>query len=96
MSPRQTTHDFLTGNAKYMKWQHTWWNGAYSIILTKACMMNKDYLYIYDRDVPNSFIKYIDTHRNCEDIAMAYVVANSVRIILLEFRCLMTFSLFYF
>ena len=28
--------------------------------------------------IPNSYQKYVDQHRNCEDLAMAYVVAVKV------------------
>jgi hypothetical protein len=38
-----------TGDAIYFKWQHTWWNGEYSIVLTKAAFMHKKYLELYEK-----------------------------------------------
>lgn len=46
-SPRLHAHDPDSGAEKYLKWQHTWWNGEYSIILTKACFLHKKYLTAY-------------------------------------------------
>lgn len=78
ISPRLNTHHPITGESRYLNWQYTWWNGQYTIVLTKASMMHKDYLYLYDKLVPPFFLKFIDENRNCEDIAMAYVVARVV------------------
>ncbi len=66
-----------TASPQYLRWQHTWWNGRYSIILTKIAFMHKKYLSRYHEMVPKSLLDYIDDHRNCEDIAMAYVIATS-------------------
>jgi Glycosyl transferase family 64 domain len=33
---------------------------------------------MYTDKVPKEFLSYIDEKRNCEDIAMAYVVAKEV------------------
>ena len=41
-------------------------------------MLHRDYLPLYDQLVPPFFLKFIDENRNCEDIAMAYVVARVV------------------
>lgn len=32
------------GQRNYLRWQHTWWSGTYSIILTKASLLHRDYL----------------------------------------------------
>ena len=72
-------YDIISGAIRYYKWQHTWWSGMYTIILTKAAIMNTQYLYEYDKLLPEMMIKHIDKKRNCEDIAMAYVVALKVR-----------------
>jgi hypothetical protein len=72
------THHPITGESRYLNWQYTWWNGQYTVILTKACMLHRDYLPLYDQLVPPFFLKFIDENRNCEDIAMAYVVARVV------------------
>ena len=78
-SPRMHGYDIISGAIKYNRWQHTWWSGMYTIILTKAAIMNRQYLYEYDKLLPEMMIKHIDKQRNCEDIAMAYVVALKVR-----------------
>lgn len=74
-SPRMITNDPITGKTKYLRWQHTWWNGIYTIVLTKASILHKRYLYEYNKVMPTSMLSYIDNARNCEDIAMAHIVA---------------------
>lgn len=71
-------YDSVYGFTKYLKWQHTWWNGFYSIMLTKASIIHKKYLLDYHRLLPNDILNFIDEHRNCEDIAMAFLVAEMV------------------
>lgn len=73
-SPRMTGFDPTTGVERYFRWQHTWWNGVYTIMLTKVSLMSTSYLQAFKTMVPSSVLEYIDKHRNCEDIAMAYVV----------------------
>lgn len=75
-SPRMHVNDIYTGKLRYLNWQFTWWNGMYTIMLTKAAIMHKDYLPEYDKVVPAEMLTHIDTHRNCEDLAMAHVVAK--------------------
>jgi hypothetical protein len=75
-SPRIAQVDHATGNTQYMRWQHTWWNGLYSIVLTKVCFMHKDFLFKYAATVPQAVLTYVDVHRNCEDLAMAFLVAQ--------------------
>jgi hypothetical protein len=72
--------DILRGNLRYLNWQFTWWGGMYTIMLTKAAIMHRDYLAEYDKYVPQEMLAHIDTMRNCEDIAMAQVVAKKVRV----------------
>lgn len=36
-----------TGDSRYLHWQHTWWSGKYSIMLTKVCFMHRKYLEAY-------------------------------------------------
>jgi hypothetical protein len=43
-SPRMHAFDTSTGAMQYLKWQHTWWSGTYSIMLTKASIFHKKYL----------------------------------------------------
>ncbi len=77
-SPRMHASDVDTGALRYLNWQFTWWSGVYSIMLTKASLLHRDYLYAYDKVVPGAMLQHIDSVRNCEDIAMAYVVALQV------------------
>lgn len=79
-SPRMNAFDTTTGHARYLRWQHTWWSGLYSIILTKVSFLHRDYLAEYFRIIPPHFLQYIDEHRNCEDLAMAYVVASASKL----------------
>lgn len=70
--------DIYTGTERYLNWQYTWWSGVYTIMLTKAAIMHRDYLSDYEKLVPQEMLDHITTHRNCEDIAMAQVVARQV------------------
>jgi len=74
-------YDIVSGNWRYLKWQHTWWSGVYSIMLTKASILHRDYLTSFSSGslLPTEFLEHIDKTRNCEDIAMAYVVAAKSR-----------------
>lgn len=38
--------------------------------------MHRDYLEMYTTTVPQAVIQHIDKSRNCEDIAMQFVVSN--------------------
>ena len=75
-SPRIATIDHETGITEYKRWQHTWWNGFYSIVLTKISFLHKAYLKRYTAIVPNEVLTYVDEHRNCEDLTMAYIIAS--------------------
>jgi glucuronyl/N-acetylglucosaminyl transferase EXT2 len=46
-SPRAYAYDAVTGAVKYLRWQHTWWSGVFSIMLTKASFLHRDYLRLY-------------------------------------------------
>ncbi|KAH7537528.1 hypothetical protein FEM48_Zijuj03G0102700 [Ziziphus jujuba var. spinosa] len=48
---------------EYGGWWSVWWTGTYSMILSKAAFFHKKYL--------------INSARNCEDIAMSFLVANA-------------------
>eukprot|EP00596_Hydrurales_sp_CCMP1899_P009472 CAMPEP_0119034790 /NCGR_PEP_ID=MMETSP1177-20130426/1801_1 /TAXON_ID=2985 /ORGANISM="Ochromonas sp, Strain CCMP1899" /LENGTH=152 /DNA_ID=CAMNT_0006992493 /DNA_START=593 /DNA_END=1048 /DNA_ORIENTATION=- len=75
-SPRIQSYDIVSGKIKYMRWQHTWWTGMYDIMLTKACILHRAYLADYIIMIPDAFLGHIDQNKNCEDIAMAHVVAR--------------------
>lgn len=70
------------GAYRYLRWWHVWWNGHYSLVLTKLAVFHRDYLDAY-ADNTNRIMtdvrKYVDEHRNCEDIAMSFLVANATR-----------------
>ena len=90
-SPRMVVWNIVDGAARYLHWQHTWWSGVYSVVLTKASVVHRDYLQEYTATVPLNFLKHVDAIRNCEDIAMAHVVASKV----LSFGCLLYALLFF-
>jgi len=77
ITPRTVSHDPITGLARYLNWQYTWWNGVYSLLLTKASIMHKKYFLAYDTIIPVEVLEFIDKQRNCEDIAMS-VVTNKL------------------
>jgi hypothetical protein len=88
ISPR--THRFHPedGQLRYMNWQYTWWNGLYSIVLTKASLIHRDYLvssstpsssFLFDQQTPPSLLSFIEKNRNCEDLAIAYLTTKQVR-----------------
>jgi hypothetical protein len=49
-------------------------------MLTKISLLHRDYLFKYasGKVLPARFLEHIDQARNCEDIAMAYLVAVEV------------------
>ncbi|BBN04566.1 hypothetical protein Mp_3g05750 [Marchantia polymorpha subsp. ruderalis] len=60
----------------YGGWWSVWWTGTYSMILTKASFLHKDYLDLYTNTMPSSILNFVKHERNCEDIAMSFLVAN--------------------
>ncbi|KAF8387372.1 hypothetical protein PRIPAC_76514 [Pristionchus pacificus] len=44
--------------------------------LTGYAFLHRNYLYEYFTSMPAAFRNYVDAHRNCEDIAMNYLVAH--------------------
>ncbi|XP_068668635.1 glycosylinositol phosphorylceramide mannosyl transferase 1-like [Aristolochia californica] len=63
----------------YGGWWSVWWMGRYSMVLSKAAFFHKKYLELYTNHMPASIRDYITKNRNCEDIAMAFLVANATR-----------------
>ena len=45
----------------------------------QGAFLHRDYLQLYTAGMPPGVHAYVDLHRNCEDIAMAFVVANLTR-----------------
>lgn len=74
-SPRLNAWNPVSGQARYLRWQHTWWNGLYSIVLTKVAFLHKRYLQLYKETLPAAISQFIDDRMNCEDIVMAHLVA---------------------
>lgn len=64
----------------YRRWWTVWLTGQYSIILTKACFMHRDYLDLYSNQVPKDLLLYVEQQRNCEDILMQFAVSNATRL----------------
>jgi hypothetical protein len=64
------------GKLFYRCWWRVWWEGAYSIILTKAALLHHDFFKAYFEILPSGVREFVDKGRNCEDIAMQFLVAN--------------------
>ena len=43
---------------------------------TQGAFLHRDYLQLYTAGMPPGVHEYVDAQRNCEDIAMAFLVAN--------------------
>jgi len=66
-----------SGKLVYRCWWRVWWHGRYSIILTKAALLHHDFLLSYTNNMPQTVRDLVDRSRNCEDIAMQFLMANS-------------------
>ncbi|KAL2539896.1 Glycosyltransferase family 64 protein C4 [Abeliophyllum distichum] len=64
-------------NYVYRGWWSVWWTGTYSMVLSKAAFFHKKYLNLYTYSMPSSIREYVTKNRNCEDIAMSFLVANA-------------------
>lgn len=65
---------------RYVAREHElWWNGRYSIVLTKAAFMDQRYLKLYKEHLPESVRRYVDNGKNCEDIAMQFLTSAITR-----------------
>jgi hypothetical protein len=65
------------GNLDYRCWWKVWLRGQYSIVLTKAALFNAKYLAEYTYHMPETVRQLVDTERNCEDLAMQFLISNS-------------------
>lgn len=70
----------LDGKYIYRCWWRVWWHGVYSMILTKAALLHHDYLDMYTNIMPQSIRNLVDKDRNCEDIAMQFLIANHTQL----------------
>ncbi|KAF7830977.1 Glycosyltransferase family 64 protein C4 [Senna tora] len=78
--PRAHWEDSLKGSGgkfKYGGWWSVWWTGTYSMVLSKAAFFHKKYFSLYTYEMPASIREYVTKNRNCEDIAMSFLVANA-------------------
>jgi glucuronyl/N-acetylglucosaminyl transferase EXT2 len=75
--PRVHIRSSRTGEFIYRCWWKVWYLGYYSIILTKASFLHHDYLIKYTQEMPREIREYVDKNRNCEDIAMQFLVSNT-------------------
>ncbi len=64
------------GLLEYRCWWRVWWHGVYSIILTKAAIFNHKFLDLYTKTMPQSIRDLVDREKNCEDLAMQFLIAN--------------------
>ncbi|XP_058207221.1 glycosylinositol phosphorylceramide mannosyl transferase 1-like isoform X2 [Rhododendron vialii] len=65
------------GRYIYGGWWSVWWTGTFSMVLSKAAFFHKKYLSLYTNEMPASIREYVAKNRNCEDIAMSFLVANA-------------------
>ncbi|PIA59335.1 hypothetical protein AQUCO_00400315v1 [Aquilegia coerulea] len=78
--PRVHWVDQLEGSVDrytYGGWWSVWWMGTYSMVLSKAAFFHMKYLDMYTNQMPASIRDYVTKNRNCEDIAMSFLVANA-------------------
>ncbi|KAL7575840.1 hypothetical protein ACA910_003161 [Epithemia clementina (nom. ined.)] len=63
----------------YQAWPIVWWRHSMNFVLTKASFLHARYLSMYsDPSIhPVQVLEYVDKHMNCEDVAMALLVANA-------------------
>ncbi|KAL1459980.1 hypothetical protein WDU94_011922 [Cyamophila willieti] len=52
------------------------WKNEISMVLTGAAFYHKYWNYMYTTQMPARIRNYVDSHMNCEDIAMNFLVAN--------------------
>jgi glucuronyl/N-acetylglucosaminyl transferase EXT2 len=78
--PRVHWVDSLNGDDnkfRYGGWWSVWWTGTYSMVLSKAAFFHKKYFALYTNEMPSSIREFVTKNRNCEDIAMSFLVANA-------------------
>jgi Glycosyl transferase family 64 domain len=55
------------------------WRGRFSMLLTKAAFLHSAYLDMYSNAMPAAIREFVGSRRECEDVAMAFLVANATR-----------------
>ena len=61
----------------YKQWWHVWWGGTYSIVLTKAAFCHHKFFAQYTDELSKEVWMHVHNNRNCEDIAMQFMVSNT-------------------
>jgi len=63
----------------YHTWPIVFARDKFNFILTKASFFHKKYLQMYFDPAknPKEILEYVDEHKNCEDIAMAFLIAKT-------------------
>lgn len=57
-------------------WIYTVHPDRYSIVLTKLMIVATEYLFLYTCEAPPGVKQFVEDNRNCEDIAMNFLVAD--------------------
>lgn len=70
---RTHIYDNITGTYTY----ESEWKNEISMVLTGAAFYHKVWNYLYTSRLPPAIRSYVDTHMNCEDIAMNFLVAHT-------------------
>jgi glucuronyl/N-acetylglucosaminyl transferase EXT2 len=65
----------------YHTWPLVYFRHRYNIILTKASFLHSKYLDMYfdEEENPKEVLEYVDKNFNCEDIAMAFLIARKTK-----------------
>jgi len=65
----------------YKSWPSVFYRDAFNVVLTKAGFLHSRYLELYSGSThPEEIRNYIDDNMNCEDLAMAMMVANYTKV----------------
>jgi hypothetical protein len=64
----------------YRCWWRVWWHGTYSIVLTKVALFHHHFLELYSGPKMQPVRDLVDEVRNCEDIAMQFLIANATHL----------------
>lgn len=71
------THGSSQLRYSYGGWWSVWWTGTYSMVLSKCAFFHRKYLDLYTNHMPAQIRDFVTQERNCEDIAMSFLVANA-------------------
>lgn len=76
LASQARTH--VSNEYTYHHWPEVFLTQKMNFVLTKASFLHKQYLDVYWDETrhPRQILDYVDKNRNCEDIAMAMMVAN--------------------